>query len=135
MPPRLVRWGMLLKEMDFLFDLEREVLLRKKTRIVDLPRMDRCHVKAYALVWDWYDRLVSYRHGAGEDRIKRNWQACMDQEDLSASDALVRLVYVYAEGAERLGIDFAEGSVALKVAQKNNAAWRERKSLRQSSIG
>lgn len=135
MPRRLVRWGMLLKEIDFLMDLEREALLRQKTRIVYLPQSDRCHVTAYALVWDWYDKLVHYRHGAGEDRIKQNWQACMDEEGLSASDALVRLVYVYAERAERFGLDITDDNVALNVAQRHNAAWRGRKSQRQSSNG
>jgi hypothetical protein len=126
---------MLLKEIDYLLDLERELLLRKTTRIVDLPKAGRQRVDAYALVWDWYDRIAAYRHGPGEALIKQNWQACIDQEGLCASDALVRLVYVYAEGAERLGLDVVQDSVALQVAQTRMAAWRDRKALRQSGTG
>ncbi|MCA8883373.1 MAG: hypothetical protein KDA50_06455 [Rhodobacteraceae bacterium] len=118
---------MLLTEIDFLMDLERELLLRKRTRIVDLPKTGRQPVEAYALVWDWYDRLLTYRHSAGEDQIKRNWQACMDEEGLNAADALVRLVYVYVEGAERLGLDLVGDDVRLEVAQKHMAAWRKRR--------
>lgn len=126
MPWSLLLWGMLLKESDFLMDLEQERLLRKQTRIVDLPKAGRQHVEAFALVWTWYDRLLSYKHSAGEDQIKQNWQACMDEENLTASDALVRLVYVYTEGAERLGLDIADDPVALRAARKRQTAWRAR---------
>lgn len=131
MPQSLLLWGMLLKENDFLMDLEQERLLRKETRIIDLPKAGRQHVEAFALVWNWYDRVLSYRHSAGEDQITQNWQACMDEENLNASDALVRLVYVYAQGAERLGLGIADEPAAVRAARKHQAAWRARNQRHQ----
>lgn len=135
MPRSLLLWGMSLKEIDFLLDLTNERLLRKLRRSIDLPQSGRQQIDAYALVWDWYDHLLSYRHGAGEDAIKANWEACMSEEGITASEALVRLVYVYAERAERVGLDLQDSDVTFAVAQKRQAAWRNRKVLRQSSNG
>lgn len=133
MPPSLVLWGMLLNEIDYLLDIETERLLRKESRAINLPQSGRHFVEAYALVWQCYDRLLAYRHSAGEERIKRNWEACMAEEGLNASDALVRLTYVYQERMERVGLDLTDGSVVLDMARKRRGAWLDRKSKRQAS--
>ena len=104
MPRSLILWGMLLKEVDFLLDIETERFLRKESRTITLPRSGRQTVEAYRLVWQCYDRLLAYRHSAGEERIKQNWEACLAEEGLNASDALVRLTYVYLERMERVGV-------------------------------
>jgi len=59
----------------------------------------------------------------------------MVEEGLSASDALGRLVYVYAKRAERLGLDLIGDDTQLRIARKRQAAWRDRKAKRQSSSG
>ena len=135
MPQSLVLWGMTFTETDFLLDITIERLLRHHSRVIDLPQSGPQQIEAYALVWQWYDHLLNYKHGAGEDKIKQNWEACMAQEELSAPDALVRLVYVYAERAERLGLDLVGDNTPLKIARKHQAAWRDRKAKRQSSNG
>lgn len=130
MPQGLVLWGMLLKEFDFLLDLERDVLLRKTTRTIILPKSGRQDVAVFALVWNWYDRLISFEFGINEDKLKHFWQRCMDEEDLNASDALVRLVFENLEGYLRDGIDIIDHSVTLEIAQERTADWRNRKALR-----
>ncbi|MGJ8628271.1 MAG: hypothetical protein ACSHXB_15025 [Sulfitobacter sp.] len=124
-----------MKEIDYLLDAEREVLLRKQTRYIDLYDTNPVRVDAYALVWAWYDRLVNNTHSITEDQLKFDWQACMAEEKLEASDALARLVYVYIEGADRLGLDFTEDRIGLNVAQKQMAKWRDRKAQRQRDTG
>ncbi|MGJ8629396.1 MAG: hypothetical protein ACSHXB_20785 [Sulfitobacter sp.] len=126
---------MILKEIDYLLELEREILLRRHTRHSDLPSVGSQRVDAYAFIWGWYDRLVNNTRSVSEDQLKFDWQACMDEEKLDASDALVRLVYVYIEAAERLGLDFAQDNVALNVAQKQMAKWRDHKARRQVGKG
>ena len=133
MPRSLILWGMLLKEVDFLLDIETERFLRKESRTITLPRSGRQTVEAYRLVWQCYDRLLAYRHSAGEERIKQNWEACLAEEGLNASDALVRLTYVYLERMDRVGLDLTGGSDVRNVARKRRGAWSDRKAKRQAS--
>lgn len=136
MPQSLVLWGMTCTETDFLLDITAERLLRHQSRIIALPTSGPQQIEAYALVWQWYDHLLSYKHGAGEKKIKQNWEACMEEDGLSASDALTRLVYVYAQRAERLGLDLiSDDDTQLRIARKHQAAWRDRNVKRQSSNG
>ncbi|MEM6890784.1 MAG: hypothetical protein AAGA74_16200 [Pseudomonadota bacterium] len=123
---------MFLEETKFLLDIETERLLRKQSRTITFPNSGLQTVEAYAVVWQFYDRLLAYRHGAGEERIKQNWAACMAEEGLCASDALVRLVHVYLERIERVGLDITESSVVSKVAQRRRGAWVARKARRQT---
>lgn len=135
MPQSLVLWGMTFTETDFLLDITTERLLRHHSRVIDLPQSGPQKIEAYALVRRWYDHLLSYKHGPEEEKIKQNWEACMDEEGLSASDAFVRLVYVYAERAERLGLDLIDDDTQVRIARKHQAAWRDRNAKRQSSSG
>jgi hypothetical protein len=126
---------MTMTETDFLLDIVTERLLRHRSRLINLPKSGPQEIEAYALVWRWYDYLLTYKHGAGEEKINQNWEACMAEEGLSASDALVRLVYVYAERSERLGLDLIGDDTPIKIARQRHAAWRNRKAKRQSSNG
>ncbi|SMX28200.1 hypothetical protein TRP8649_02315 [Pelagimonas phthalicica] len=130
MPGNLFFWGMFLSELNFLMDLEREILLRKQVRQVELPGAGSHQVEAYALIWHWYDRLASFEFGVGEAKLRHYWQRCIDEENLSPSNALIRLVYVFTEGYQRDGIDIANHNLTLDLAQKHMAAWRERKARR-----
>jgi len=132
MPRDLISWGMHLKDIDYLLDLEREHLLQHETRWVDLPEAGRQRVEAFRLVWRWYDHLVAFDYGLSEDRLLHFWRRCIDEEALDPATALVRLVFELVQGSARDGINIADHNLALEVAQTRMAAWRARKAARPS---
>lgn len=126
---------MVLKELNYLLDAERELLLRKSTRVIDFPTHGKKTVETFTLVWSWYDRLLTRKRSVGEAKLLRTWEACMDEEQLSAPDALVRLTYVYVEGADRIGLDLLDDGIKLRVAKDRMTRWQTRKDQRASGNG
>ncbi|MGH1354496.1 MAG: hypothetical protein ACRBBS_05400 [Thalassovita sp.] len=54
----------------------------------------------------------------------------MEEENLTPANALIRLVYVFAEAYQRDGIDVVDYNLTRDLAQRHMAAWRERKAVR-----
>lgn len=127
MSQHLVCWDMLLQNIDYLMEREREVLLRTRTRYIDLPVSGRKRIEAYDLVWTWYDRLVAYPYGNDQPRLHHFWERCINEECLSPSDALVRLVFEIIEGYDERDIDVVDDTLTLDIARERMANWRERK--------
>ncbi|WP_299628373.1 hypothetical protein [uncultured Tateyamaria sp.] len=118
---------MILQNIDYLMDREREVLLKTCIRYIELPISGRQRIEAYDLVWTWYDRLLAYPHGNDEDRLHHFWERCIVEEGCTPSDALVRLVYEILEGYDERGVDIIDDAIALNIAHERMAAWRARK--------
>lgn len=115
---------MLVQNVEYLLERSQELLLRPKSRVIDLPVSGRQTIEAYALVWDWYDHIVAYPYGNDQDRLYHFWERCIAEEGCSPSDALVRLVFELVEGYDADGVEIAEHNLALDVAKERLANWR-----------
>ena len=115
---------MLVQNVEYLLERSQEVLLRPKSRVVDLPVSGRQSVEAYALVWDWYDLILAYPYGNDQDRLFHFWERCIAEEGLSPADALVRLVFEIVEGYDAGGVEIADHNLALDIAKERLANWR-----------
>lgn len=111
--------------LDYLIERENEEMFRTSVRRLTFPDGGTERIEVYRLVWRWYDRLIAYEFGPDENRILTLTRQCSEEEQLTLSTALGRVVNYLVESYEAMGLDTTDDPLQLMVARQRVERFRK----------
>lgn len=112
---------------EYLVAREQDEMFRTSVRDLSFPDGKTRKIETYRLVWSWYDRAIAYEFGPSKEWILDLVLKCANEENLSESQALGRVLDHVIKKDESDGLDYTDDNLQLFVAKQAMDRFQERK--------
>lgn len=110
---------------EYLIAREQDEMFRTSVRHLEFPDDKTRKIETYRLVWTWYDRAIAYEFGPTQDWLLDLVLKCAQEENISESQALGRVLDHIIKKDESDGHDYTDDHLELNIAMKTVSKWSE----------
>lgn len=114
---------------EYLVSREQDEMFRTSIRNLKFPDGKTRKIETYRLIWSWYDRALAYEHGPSKDWILNLVLKCAQEENLTVSQALGRVIDYVIKKDENDGLDYTDDNLQDLIAKQAIEKFQTRKQL------